>query len=895
MHVWDDVRGHFTTKFKKPGYVPNAHGKFTSIYGERMGKIYKWGKKDKDDVYESNVRDEVAYILENYLQESDPSTKHKVLFYDIEVAKEGSWSTPDEAANTITSICAYDNKHERYIVWVLSKEGDSIRKTDAAHTIMCADEKTLLTKFLSYWRGVSPTIITGWNIDYFDTPYLYNRLKRLFGVDTADSLSPIGISNKRDDDSMIKLAGIANLDYMWLYKKFNYSEESSYKLDSISKKVLGRGKIEYEGSLDDLMANDFEKFVEYNRVDVELIVDMDKKLEFIELAKVITASSHAPLNFIMHTSWYLDAAILTHCKRQNIVLMNKVKSSRSGTAVGAFVKPPQVGLYDWVYDLDLASLYPSIMRTNNISPETKCGYVVLSGTDGFDEKVYAKSLKTDDVKFDISIFGVGRESKSASSISATQLRGILQKYNYSVSSNGMLYDMNKDGMIPEIMTLWADERTSFKNSMKDAKRSKDSEMTSYYNLRQLMKKVMMNSVYGTLLLSSFRMYDKDNGEAVTTTGQSIIQFTADVSNKEYSKMLYKIRVTLDDGRGGYLLETDEVYCDEKKLAKNLQVGDKIVKFVRGEYCVDVNAKVLSIGQRVDNDYVLYTDTDSCFYSALPLMESEKPFFTIDSLGGMTPTCDLVVNLASKIEDTINKAYDVYCRVYRNVDGEHHLVIKQENVAERGVFIAKKRYAQMLKYEEHVPVDKMDVKGLDVVRSDFPPLLKGFLKEALVSILEGKDVTYVNGLYTELVKSVDVADVNDIMKPTGVKGFDKYDNDVRDKFQFLKGTPIHVKSALTYNDLLRLFGRDDITPIYNGDKVRWIKLIQNPYGLATLAIPNDEDAPNEILDILEKYVDRRSIISSLLDNKLNDIYKVLGWGVATADESKDEEFNDYFDF
>ena len=360
MHVWDDHRGYFKTKFKKPGYVPNAHGKFKSIYGERMSKVYKWGKDERDSVYESNVRDEVAYILENYLSENDPSPNHKVLFYDIEVAKEGRWSTPDEAANTITSICAYDSVHRRYIIWVLSKDGDAVRKTERAHTILCANEKTLLTKFLKYWRGLSPTIITGWNIDYFDTPYLYNRLKRLFGVEVADSLSPIGISQKRDDDSMIKLAGVANLDYIWLYKKFNYSEESSYKLDAISRKVLGRGKVEYEGSLDELMASDFEKFIEYNRVDVELIVDMDKKLEFIELAKVITATSHAPLNFIMHTSWYLDAAILTHCKRKNIVLMNKVESVRSGKAVGAFVKPPQVGLYKWVYDLDLEALYPSI-------------------------------------------------------------------------------------------------------------------------------------------------------------------------------------------------------------------------------------------------------------------------------------------------------------------------------------------------------------------------------------------------------------------------------------------------------------------------------------------------------------------------------------------------------
>ena len=142
MHVWDDDRGYFTTKFKKPGYVADVNGKFTSIYGQPMAKVYKWNKKEKDDVYESNVRDEVAYILEHYLDENDPSPKHKVLFYDIEVAKEGKWSTADEAANTITSICAYDTVHQRYIVWVLSDSGYSVRKTEAAHTILCPDETT---------------------------------------------------------------------------------------------------------------------------------------------------------------------------------------------------------------------------------------------------------------------------------------------------------------------------------------------------------------------------------------------------------------------------------------------------------------------------------------------------------------------------------------------------------------------------------------------------------------------------------------------------------------------------------------------------------------------------------------------------------------------------------
>jgi DNA polymerase elongation subunit (family B) len=197
------------------------------------------------------------------------------------------------------------------------------------------------------------------------------------GDDASRRLSPISDVYFSKYRQRYFLAGVSCLDYLMLYKKFTYSEEPTYRLDAISQKELGEGKIEYAGSLDDLYHNDRRKYVEYNLMDVELVVKLDKKLQFIELTRGICHIGHVPYEDIVFSSRYLEGAILTYLKDKKLVAPNKPRNAYSDNRtdedkfIGAYVKEPEPGKYDWIFDLDLTSLYPSIIMSLNLSPETK--------------------------------------------------------------------------------------------------------------------------------------------------------------------------------------------------------------------------------------------------------------------------------------------------------------------------------------------------------------------------------------------------------------------------------------------------------------------------------------------------------------------------------------------
>ena len=734
IHCWDDEKGYFTSKYRRYAYVRDGNGAHTSIHGERLKKINFWKSEDNIELYESDVNEITRFLIDQYGDSDEVSKGHTILTFDIEVEMNSGLPDIDKAQNAMTSVAGHDSVTGDYFVYVVNK-GEKIDKTIKGAKVISFDtEEDMVMAFLNKWREINPTIVTGWNIDYFDVTYLYNRIKVLFGEQTANKLSPIGKVGYNKYRNRYIIAGVSCLDYLALYKNFTYQEFPNYRLDTIANIVLGRGKIEYEGNLDQLFRDDLEKFIEYNLVDVELVVDMDKKLQFIELAQAICHAGHVFYEDFLFSSKWLEGAILTFLRRSGRVAPNKPRrkeknadgSDGEGKFTGAYVKEPKPGLYKWVYDLDLTSLYPSIIMTLNTSPETKIGklknYVAEDHMKG---KIETYSIIDDD----------GNEYPP---LSKDKFLEFVQSNNYSIAANGVLYRRDKVGVIPEILNVWFDKRVEYKDLMKKYGNEGNDELYKFYSQRQLVQKIMLNSLYGVLGLPSFRFYDVDNAEATTITGQTVIKTTELIANQYYTKNIGK-----------------------------------------------------------EDDYNVYTDTDSVFYQAAPLVKSRNPEIDEDSDEQMIPA---ILSVAREVEQHINKVYDVMAFKMFNVD-THRFDIKQETIAKGGFWVSKKRYAQWIINDNTVDCDKLDVKGLDVKRSSFPTYFKEVMSTVLMDILKDEDKDKLDEKILKYKDDMSNQPFVDIAKNSAVKDMSKYLFKNQALGEFAKGTPAHVKAAITYNQLL----------------------------------------------------------------------------------------------
>ena len=496
---------------------------------------------------------------------------------DIEVEMESGLPDTKEAENELTAIGFHDSQTNQYVVLVMDKDGImEQKKTEKALVLPYQTEEEMCLAFLEIYQQVQPDIITGWNIDYFDIPYLYYRLKRILGEREANRLSPIGKTFYSPYRQRLFIAGVSSLDYMQLYKNYTYTELPNYRLDTIGKMEVGMGKIEYEGNLDELFKTDVDKFVEYNLVDVEIVVALDKKLQFIELCRGICTTGHVPYEDFVYSSKYLEGALLVYLRRRNLVAPNKpadrrermqeINDNNQEKFIGAYVKDPLAGKYDWVYDLDLTSLYPSIIMSINISPETKVGKI-----ENWDAKEFMK--KERDTYF------VGEYK-----FTHDNLEKYVKDNRLSIASNGVLYDTDHEGCIPGILSDWFDKRVEYRKLEKQYGKAGDTEKYKFYGKRQLVQKILLNSLYGVLGLPAFRFYDVDNATAVTTTGQTVIKNTANMANIKYNQELYshgRIEIVGDNGDTKQMKMTEyvDVIRNGDKItiqAKDLEVDDEII-------------------------------------------------------------------------------------------------------------------------------------------------------------------------------------------------------------------------------------------------------------------------------------------------------------------------------
>ena len=572
IHLWDDTDGYMTLPYTPYAYVPDAKGEYLTITGIRASKVTTWppSAEKLGLVFEHDVRAETRTLIDHYFESDEVSSGHRILFLDIEIIKGKRYSKPNEASNIINSISFYASSEKKYYCLIL--DSDNVmrdRKMDDVELRIFNSEAKLLAFFLHRYEVISPTIITGWNTDYFDMPYLFNRIINVLGDKSAKRLSPIKIvyDVERGKDYSIKIAGVSQLDYLRLYKNFNYNEEPRYTLDAISKKELKRGKVEYKGSLDNLFREDIDKFIRYNVSDVELVVSLDQKLDFIELARGICHKSHVAYEEIYKSSRWLDGALLTRCRKAGLVSVATLKDSTTdaGQAEGAFVKLPKPGIHKFVYDLDLESEYPNNIKSLNISPETKWGRVFNFNPNNFASK---KDVNYSGEKIQIKTFtdnwDIQKQDTKFSFDSHREFLQFLNDNNLSISSAGILYSLNKKGLIPMILEEWGLERAEYRKIAKQHHNDGNKDMYKFFDKKQLVQKIMLNSLYGVLLLPSFRFYDKENGESVTLTGQTLVQFSANMGNVYYN------RIIESGERIDYCIyqDTDSVAGDSMVVEKN---------------------------------------------------------------------------------------------------------------------------------------------------------------------------------------------------------------------------------------------------------------------------------------------------------------------------------------
>ena len=754
------------------------------------------------------------------------------MFFDIEVSMEDNLPNVETANNKITSIALYDQIIDEYHVLALDEYGskDNYDK-DNTHVKFFSDEYDLLSFFLDLWEGINPTIITGWNTNYFDVPYLYRRLTEVLGRGQANRLSSINKVKFSKYRKKYQIAGISSLDYLDLYRKFTYIEQPNYRLDTIGKLEVGMGKVEYDGTLDELFKQDLEKFVEYNLTDVKIVVELEKKMKLIELVRGICHIGHVQYEDYGFSSRFLEGTIVTHLHRKGLIVTDKNPNARqmmndrddTDKFIGAYVKVPNPSKHDWVFSLDLQSLYPSIIMSLNISPETKVG-----GITNWNNKRF--------VNGEMDKFSV--ETDGTVDLNREQFDSFMTEHNLTISSNGILYRQDKRGIIPEILERWFDQRIEFQKLMNKHASEGDIEMAQFYDRRQHIQKIFLNSLYGVLGLPIFRFFDLDNAVAVTTTGQDVIKNSAAFVNDLFEQLGAEPKSSAELAKYELALKQEAVKRKERFVPPS------------------------------EKDWCIYIDTDSLYFSSLPLKDKLK--------GDLQ---EATIKLSRFVEQKLNEYYDKIAVDYFNCPN-HRFHIKGETIAKSGIWITKKRYAMLKVYdlEKNTEIEpKLIVKGLDIVRSTFPIVFKEYMRNFIISLLNDVDKIDIDKVMVDFVGGLKDVPFRRIARNTAAKNVTKYKTSNDRLGHYMKSTPMHVKSVINYNHLLKEFGIEkQFPPINDGEKIKYVMLRQNPYHIDTLAFKDYEDPP-QIMKFLKTYSDHQRLFDAELKKKLQDFYNALGWG------------------
>jgi DNA polymerase elongation subunit (family B) len=579
-------------EYRPTFYVPSKdETKFTTLSGDFVSPIEPGNIPECRDFLNSykdvhnypiygNTRFEYAFLADEYPEEIHwDKSQVQIAYIDIEVGSENGFPEPKDASEAITAITVMVNG----TYYAFGTAGYTVHRDDVVFA-ECADESNLIKKFLDFWTQLQPDIVTGWNIKTFDIPYLVNRITNVFGAAEANKLSPWGKLSEREyaisanrKVQTYDMYGIATLDYIELFKKFTYSQQESYRLDHIAFVELGERKMDYSEyeSLHALYREDYQKFMEYNIKDVELVYRLEDKMKLLELALTLAYDNRVNFDDVFAQVRMWDAIIYTHLKKKGIVIPQMKDSVKKEAYEGAYVKDPIVGMHHWVASFDLASLYPHLIMQYNISMET---FIEPNRYNERMQAVIDRDVTVDDMldqKIDTSF---------------------LKNCGVTLTPNGQFFNTRKKGLLPEIMDTMYVDRSRYKKLAMEAKKMiekvqdnpveverLEKEISRYNNL-QLAKKVSLNSAYGAIGNNYFRYFDIRMAEAITKAGQLSIRWI----ERQLNEYLNKI---VGSEAADYVIasDTDSVY---------LNLGPLIDKFCKDQ---SDKKKVIAMMNKICDD------------------------------------------------------------------------------------------------------------------------------------------------------------------------------------------------------------------------------------------------------------------------------------------------------
>jgi DNA polymerase elongation subunit (family B) len=849
-------------------YYIDPRGKFTSIKGEPLSRVSSKNVKEhrkelaihsNKKLYESDINPIYRCLEDHYLNTDAP--KLNVAFFDIEVDFDPArgYASPEDAFMPITAIAVYLQWMETMICLAippktLSMDEAKRQVEDMPNTMLFETESEMLDTFLDIIQDVD--VLSGWNSEGFDIPYTVNRVTKVLSKeDTRRFCLWNQFPKKREYEKYGKTAltydliGRVHLDSLELYRKYTYEERHTYRLDAIAEYELGENKTVYEGTLDQLYNNDFRRFIEYNRQDTALLDKLDKKLKFLALANTLAHECTVLLATTMGAVAVTEQAIINEAHKRGMIVPNRVNRDGIDTqAAGAYVAYPKKGIHEWIGSLDINSLYPSAIRALNMGPETIVGQLRQDGTKDYVAVEMAKG-KSFASAWE-GIFGsleytdvlekkVGREitidweDGGSDTLSAAQIYDLIFESNqpWMLSANGTIFTYEKEGIIPGLLKRWYAERKEMQTKLKECIAAGNKIEEEYWDKRQLVKKINLNSLYGAILNPGCRFFDNRIGQSTTLTGRAIARHMA----------------------------------------------SKVNEIITGE--------ADHVGRAI-----IYGDTDSCYFSAYSTLKKDIEKGQIP--WSRESVVELYDTIGETVNGTFVKFMQdaFHCPKTRG----DVIKAGRELVASKGLFITKKRYAVLYYDKEGKRADvdspgKIKAMGLDLKRSDTPVVIQDFLSAVLTKVLNGETKESVLEYITDFRTEFKTRPGWEKGSPKRANNITDY----RDKEKKAGKTnmPGHVRASLNWNTLKRMMDDKYSMNIVDGAKVIVCKVKDNPMGYTSVAYPVDElRLPQWFKDLP---FDDAEMETTVIDEKLENLIGVLEWDISST--RSDNTFSKLFDF
>lgn len=828
VYTWDPAgnRTHFDATYRPYLYVEsNTETDVKSIFNTNLKKKSFKSQYDRSEylkrgvtrVFENSPPAQ-QFLIDNYWEqnETEEFSKHpiKVCFVDIETYSPDEFPQPETANHPINIITVFDSIQQHFYTWGIKK----YNKIDSQCTyIYCRSEEELLEKFIKYIENDYPDILSGWNSEFFDIPYIINRCKRLLGEDSAKRLSPTqsvyarSIRGKYGREQVRwYIEGVSVIDYLDVYKRFCMVQRESYKLDNIAGLELGESKVDYgDTNLSSLADDNWETFVEYNIQDVKILAKLEDKLRYLELLRMLAYTGLTTFEAAMGSLSVITGAtaIRARYRQQRIPTFIRDESDK-GKNPGAYVSEPQQGFQSYIISFDANSLYPNTMISLNLSPETKMGKI---------EKI---DNEADSVVFK-------HVNGTAHTLTTANFYKFVEKEKLAISRSKVLFSQKKKGIIPEIVDRYYQQRVHIKNELKKIKKQlveidknsaearKSQLEVDRLNIKQHTIKIFINTIYGYFGNKYAPIGDDDLASSITLTGQAVIK------------------------------ESNRIITEYIKTRTN--ITDKEIE---------------------ESPAIIYNDTDSSYVSIAHLINKcNLPF--IDKKGKLTKELHHEVGL---IEKHLNeKILEWGAKTLNSTDCR--FVFKREAIADAGIFLQKKRYILHLLDEEGIPCDKFKYTGVEVVRTTMPRPIKPYVKKIIETMLLTKNYSQTNKILNETYEQFKKLPLEDISFVSGIKNYEKYAAQC-EGYKVTKGMPNHVKAAYFYNTLLvKMNIEKKYESISSGDKIRYF-YVRKPNGYGLTAIGFKYYFPKEFVSVFEP--DYELMFNKIVFSAIERLYEAVKW-------------------